>query len=137
LKSQKRTGFPIAAGVITIVASCISIIFGILGTTAFIALLDQRFFGMVHVVGYLVMGLLGLVAFALGLTGGILMLKRKRFGLAASGVSIVLASGIANIIVVGAQGAYAIASALVFGLPIVILAILGVVFTAVSKGEFT
>ncbi len=136
LKPQKkRSGFPIASGVLTIIASCISIILGILGTTAFIATYGQRYYGMVPF-GYSIMGFLCFVAFALGLTSGIFTLKRRRFGLSIAGVSIVLASGIATVIAIGAQGFFAITAALLFGLPVVILAILGIVFIAISKTEF-
>jgi hypothetical protein len=133
---RKRSGFPIAGGVLTIIAGCIAIIYGILGTLSFIISFSLRFTGSVSIYGYLIMGILGLLAFALGLTGGIFALKRRHFPLSMAAVCVVLVSGVSTIVVISLQGPYAVPAGLLFGLPVVILAILAVVFTAMARKEF-
>jgi hypothetical protein len=133
---RKRSGFPIAGGVLTIIAGCLAIIYGILGTLSFIISFGQRFPGSVPLVGYLIMGILGLLAFALGLTSGIFALKRRRFALSIAGTCIGLLSGVSTIVIISLQGPYAVLAGLLFGLPVVILAILAVIFTAMARKEF-
>ncbi len=134
---RKRSGFPIAGGILTIIASCIAIFYGILGTLSFAISFNQRFPGSVPIVGFLIMGVLGILAFALGLTSGIFALRRKRFALSIAGVCITLVSGISTIVIISWQGFYAVPAGLLFGMPVAILAILGLVLTALSKKEFS
>jgi hypothetical protein len=74
---------------------------------------------------YFITGMLGIIAFAFGLTGGIFSLKRKRIAFSIFGMSLLITSGIMMTIPLW-----------VFGLPIAVLSILGVIFAAISKGEF-
>lgn len=120
--AQKRTGFPTASGVLTIIGSCIAILYGILG------LIDASL-NYYNSGPYAIVGIFGILAFAFGLTGGILTLRRKVFVLAIIGISLVLISGI--IISV------AIPIGFIFGIPVMILSILGLIFTSISKREFT
>jgi hypothetical protein len=88
------------------------------------------------------MGIFCVLAFAFGLTGGILTLKRRLFPLAIFGTSLVLASGFVIVMTFAMGPFYAHiypnwAIILLFALPILVLSILSVVFTAISKGEFT
>ena len=126
---KKRTGFPIAAGVLTIIASCICLIVAVPSLVG-VAVYSWRFFSSTYPILLLVSGVLGVLAFALGLASGIFSFKRMRFGLTVAGESIVLASGVAGAFLVS------LFSGIILGLPVIILAILGVVFTAISKGEF-
>lgn len=126
---KRRTGFPIAAGVLTIIASCICLIVTVPSLVG-AAVYGWRFFSSFYAILLLVIGVLGVLAFALGLASGIFSFKRMRFGLTIAGESIVLASGVAGAFV-GLSF-----SGIIFGLPVIILAILGIVFTAISKGEF-
>jgi uncharacterized membrane protein (DUF485 family) len=71
------------------------------------------------------------------LTGGILSIKRRNFALSIIGICLVLVSGFTTIIGLAAEpNGGAVAGGLMFGLPIVILSVLGVIFASVSKGEF-
>lgn len=84
------------------------------------------------------MGICGILGFAFGLTGGILSLERKRFAISIFGTSFVLVSGFVTIIGFASAAAYGAEMAeVLFGLPPILLSILGIIFLGVSKGEFT
>jgi hypothetical protein len=123
--TRKRSGFPIAAGILTLIASCIAVIIG------FIALFSDS-------TAFVVTGVFCFLAFAFGLTGGILTLKRRIFPLAIIGVIFVLVSGLVIISAFATAGYdYDLSgSGVLIGIPIIILSILGIIFTAISKGEF-
>jgi hypothetical protein len=127
---QKRTPFPTTAGILTIIGSCIAIVMGIIYLVAALFSVGYAygytygyFYGLS--VYYLITGILGIIAFAFGLTGGIFSLKRKRLAFSIFGMSLLIASGIMMAMPVW-----------VFGLPIVVLSILSIIFVAISKGEF-
>ncbi len=126
---KKRTAFPITAGVLAILSSCVAIGVGIL---AIYAALTESGYGWGYVNGvnldYVVIGIFGLLAFSFGLSSGIIALLRNRKYIAFSifGLSFMTAVGIL------------IATQLWFlGLPMTILSILSVIFVAISKAEFS
>lgn len=84
-------------------------------------------------IGFLLMGIFGIFGFAFGLTAGIFTLKRIHFGVAIVGACFPLVSGAVNIVPIGYRSTYA---GLLFGLPILILSLLGLIFTTLSKREF-
>ena len=53
-----------------------------------------------YLVDNVLMGFLGILAFALGLISGILTLKRKHFALSIIGISLILVSGITVSVVI-------------------------------------
>jgi hypothetical protein len=116
--ASKRTSFPTAGGILGIIASCICVFLAIVC----IAESPYSYFGAIE----FLVGLFGIIGFPLGLTGGILMLKRKTFSLAIIGISLVLVFG-----------ALLIPLSALLGLPIIVLSVLSLVFTAISRGEFT
>ncbi|MEM3578476.1 MAG: zinc-ribbon domain-containing protein [Candidatus Bathyarchaeia archaeon] len=128
---SKKTGFPIAGGILGIIASCICIFVGILGilTSAQPYYPYSRF-------GMLLMGIFGLIGFAFGLTGGILTLRRKSFQLAIIGISLILVSGFITILASTTEP-YGYIGGVIFGIPVIILSILSLIFTSISKSEFT
>ena len=123
--AKNRSGFITSAGVLTIVGSCLALVIGLLG------LVVSGYAYEYDTASYAVMGIFGILAFAFGLTAGILTLKRKVFPLAIIGICFVIVSGIVISIAIP-YGAFWI-----FGVPIAILSILGVIFAAISKREFT
>jgi hypothetical protein len=139
--SRKQTGFPMAAGILTIIAACICAIVGIFGTVAFVGSIQApvryvSFSVYFYTANYqlLFVGIFGILAFAFGWTGGIFSIKGEHFALSIVGISLVLVSGFVTMIAFplieyGSWG-------LLFGLPVVILSILSGIFTAISKGEF-
>jgi hypothetical protein len=125
ITAQKRTGFPTASGVLVIIGSSMLIFLGI------IALIQSSYD---YYYGYsgadMVVGILSILAFAFGLTAGILTLKRKVFPLAIIGISLVLVSSIVASVSLDIAG-------WVFGVPVMILSILSLVFAGISKREFS
>lgn len=71
---NKRTGLPIAAGILTIIAACACLIVGIIGLIVFVlSQADQL----------LIQGVIAVLAFAFGLRSGIMSLKRRHFAMSA------------------------------------------------------
>jgi len=116
---KKTTGYPIAGGILGIIASCLCIFVG------FISLISPHGWGM------FLAGLFNLIGFAFGLTGGILTLRRKTFPLAIIGISLILTASVITM-----SASLIEPFLIVFGLPISILSILSLIFTAISKNEF-
>lgn len=63
-------------------------------------------------------------------------MKRKHFALSVFGASLVLVSGFVTIITLATDQYGEWGLDLLFGLPVILLSILGIIFVAVSKGEF-
>jgi hypothetical protein len=136
---QKRSGFPTAAGILAIIGSCLIVIVGSLGLLSFWLAMSQRVFGFAYppsILYYLAMGIINSLAFAFGLAGGICAVRRSRFAQAIAGTTLLLVSGLVTIAAFAMQGSYAIVLGAMFGLPVLIMSILAVIFVAVSKGEF-
>jgi len=132
---RKRTGLPIAGGILTIIAACVSIIGGVIGMAAFISFLSWSYYYYYRpIYQVLFMGVFGILAFALGLTGGIFSLKRRHFALSIIGTSFVVVSGVITMEAIAITGSWSFG--LLLGLPPVLLSILGLIFVAISKGEF-
>jgi hypothetical protein len=116
---------PIIAGILTIIASCTSLLLGI--------------FGVISVYVYFeYVGVYGILAFAFGLTTAILLLKsgltagklilkKKIFGLSMVGASLLIVSGILFSVPLDGNSVWEI------GLAIVILSILSIVFIAKTE----
>lgn len=113
---KKKSNYPTAAGVLTIIAACICLSSGIIYAWA---------------TNFPVFGIFGFLGFAFGLISGILALKRKVFSLVEIGVAIVMVEAILSIFsfeehVIG----------IIFGVPVLVLTILSMMFTEMSKREF-
>jgi hypothetical protein len=128
---QRRSGFPVAAGVLAIIASCLCLVWGVPATISASVSVGNHYLGYPYYLALLGSGMLGIAAFALGLTASIVTLKRQHFGIAITGQSIVIASSI----VVGFAVSYGFGW--IFEIPVLVLSIISVVFTAISKSEFT
>jgi hypothetical protein len=74
------------------------------------------------------MGFCGALAFGFGLTGGILTFKKQYFPLIIIGISTEMASGVVTSIT--------FPNSYVLGAPILVLSIIGLIFTAISKNHF-
>jgi hypothetical protein len=123
----KDTGFPLVAGVLTIVAACISSVIGTIEVFAFAAGRSSYL--------YFIIGMFGFLAFAFGLTGGIFSTERKQFALSVTGTSLVLAFGFVMIFTSALTGS--VAGGLLFGSPVLFLSFLSMIFVGVSKGDFS
>jgi hypothetical protein len=138
--SKKDTGFPIAAGILTMIAASISAIVGLIGMASFIGSISYSSFPITaYVAPYyqlLFVGIFSILALAFGLTGGIFSLKRKYFAFSLIGMYIVFVSGVVTMTASALMENSSWVVGLPFGLPVVILSILSVSFTAISKSEF-
>ena len=130
----KRSGFPVAAGVLTIIGACVAAISGILGMIAFYTTINYSYY--YHQYESLVMGVFGILGCALGLTGGIFTLMRRRFVLCIIGMVLIMISGFVTV------GAFVLilwngwGIGLLFGLPSIFLSVLSIIFASVSRGDF-
>ncbi|UCH32194.1 MAG: hypothetical protein JSV05_02050 [Candidatus Bathyarchaeota archaeon] len=126
---SKETGFPIAGGILSIAISGITIVFGIVGLL--IAIQLPQIQSVYHI-----MGIFGIIAFLLGLGGGIASLKRRRFVLSLLGTCFMLLSGFVNIIVIGWMDYRGHTQGFFLNLPIIVLSIISMIFIAISYKEF-
>jgi len=130
----KRSGFPVAAGVLTIIGACVAAISGILGMIAFYTTINYSYY--YHQYESLVMGVFGILGCALGLTGGIFTLMRRRFVLCIIGMVLIMISGFVTV------GAFVLilwngwGIGLLFGFPSIFLSVLSIIFASVSRGDF-
>jgi hypothetical protein len=132
---RKKTAFPIVAGILTIIAACVFVPVGTLFMGAYVWYAIQ---GHSEGIEVLITGLFGILGFAFGLTSGILSLKRRYFGMSLAGLSMVIFCGFAIIFGMAVRGyRQAVADALGFGVPIIVMAILSLIFVAISKKEFS
>jgi len=130
----KRSGFPVAAGVLTIIGACVAAISGIVGLIGFYTTISYSYY--YHPYESLVMGVFGILGCALGMTGGIFTLMRRRFVLCISGMVLIMISGFVTV------GAFVLilwngwGIGLLFGLPSIFLSVLSIIFASVSRGDF-
>lgn len=115
----------LAAGILTIIGSCFGIIAGLFYLLAFVAQFFSYWYAWMTILIYLIIGVFGILAFAFGLAAGIYALKRSHLSFALFGMSWMIASGILILLPLW-----------FFGLPMVILAIISVVFTAIARSDF-
>ena len=134
---RKKTGFPIAAGIMTILAACVFVPIGAIFLGAFIGY--SILYAHIYDIEVFVTGLFCIMGFAFGLASGITSLRRKHFALAITGLSIVIISGVAIFLGMAARRyRTALTDGLAFGAtPIIVLAILSLIFVAISKQEFS
>jgi hypothetical protein len=117
----KRTGKPIAGGILLLIAACFCFAAAIFSLFRMIGIFYYGFGGpfLLIIVIFLIWG------FSIGLAGGIFSLKRKNFPVALLGASFVLVAGCLDFF-----------GTIVLGFVILILAILSTIFIAISKNEF-
>lgn len=123
----RSTSLPIAGGVLAIIDACICAFVGILATF--------RYTWSFYSYGWLfLLGLIAFVGFAFGLIGGITALRRKYYEVALLGTSLIMLSGFVDIIAFAAR--HRILLEAVLGIPVLILAIISLIFIAISRLEF-
>lgn len=129
---KAKTGFPIAAGILTIITSAIIMAFSgifIVGGIGSILTTTSGFSSQsVNLLGD---GLLGVLVFGFALTAGILILKRKNFVFSIIGLCFMLVKGTTFILVTGDLVGASL------GIVILAIAILSLIFTSISYKEFS
>jgi hypothetical protein len=134
--AKRRSGLQVTAAVLTIIGASVSLSIGLLGLVPFVLSLSFRTYSLYGSISYFsIMGIFSVFAFAFGLVSSVFTLRRKHFVLSIIGISLVLASGFMIIMSFGA-GYGTLASGLTFGIPVVILSLLGLIFAAISRNEF-
>lgn len=126
----------IVGGIIEIALALVCMFFGVLGTSIFLTetyRYQSYQFQLQNAVG-----IVGLVAFAFGFTGGILAFRRKYFPLTVFGTIVIMVWDIllAELSMITSES-YNRLTGVMFAMFIFIFAIIGMVFMAVSKKEFT
>ena len=136
ISTEKKTLYPTAAGILTIIAACVLISLGIIYMAAWIKGQTTYFYPYGpgdyytrHSGEYIFAGIFELLGFAFGLTAGILTLKRNLLPMAIVGMALMIVGSILSFVNLGIG--------LAFGLPVIVLTILSVIFIGISKREFT
>ncbi|HUW49296.1 MAG TPA: hypothetical protein VMW36_11185 [Patescibacteria group bacterium] len=130
----KRSGLLVTAGVLTIIGACVAAVSGIVGLIGVYTTISSYYY--YHQYEWLVMGVFGILSCALGLTGGIFTLMRRRFVLCMIGMVLIMISGFVTV------GAFVLilwngwGIGLLFGLPSIFLSVLSIIFASVSRGDF-
>jgi hypothetical protein len=146
LKLHKRTPLPIAAGVLTTLGSSIVIIAAVMAlvSSLFYLIIGYDFkISISFTSGYLLfIGVLGIIAFAFGLGGGISIFKRTNIVTSIVGLSLLIASGImlsvsyiwtADL----TNSLFPMSPIWIIGILTIVLSILGLIFVAISRKEFS
>jgi hypothetical protein len=124
-----RTGFPIAAGVLSIISSSVAMLFALLFIGAYMATFNFRY--PTSNLNLLADGVFGVAAFAFGLAGGIMTLKRKNFVFALLGPCFLIAKGATLIVATGGD-----TLGVLIGSTVLALTILSLIFVSISYKEF-
>lgn len=133
--TKKHSGFPTAAGILTIIAASIVIIFGLLAYESFASEYPYyatytRYPIPYYLYADLITGIALTICFGFGLAAGILTIKRRRFAFSMIGTSLLLVTSLYMLTEDFVGSAF-------LAVPVLILLLLSVVFVAISKGEFT
>jgi len=145
-EGKKRTGYPKwmpdAGGILAIISACLCAIFAVIvGILSSFSMYWSVVYGGYNMIYLYFVELSGLIGFAFGLAGGILILKRTRFVLAIVGICLTIVSSdivgffapyVLFVLPFGLTDYYWL-----FGFPTLIISLLSLIFTAISKEEFS
>ena len=128
-RKKARTGFPIAAGILTIIVSSIIMLFSGIFVFDGILTISSRYTSQgLNLLGD---GLLGILVFAFALTSGIMTLKRKNFVFAILGMCFMVVKCATFIILTGNLLGVS------FGIVVIAIAVISLIFTSSSYKEFS
>ncbi len=135
--ASRKTGFPIASDVLVIIAACFSIAPAKFGwdRVRYWLVTPPRYYNEYYATADYLMLAAGIAGFVLGLVGGIVALKRRKFALSIVGSAILTFSGLLVTIAFGINDLARFA--VLFGMPIFIPGLLSLILTAISKNEFS
>ena len=126
----ERISFPIAGGLLTIIASLIAMVFS--GILVFGGILTDSSQVSTQGVNYLADGAFGILVSAFALTGGTMILKRKNFAFATIAMCFMVLKGATFIISTGGDF-----WGLFIGTDILALTLISLIFTSISYKEFS
>jgi len=130
-----KTGLPTAGGILAIICAGYCCLMGLL----FIYAASSSYYspyGADPRPTYFLIGIVNILAFALGLYGGILVLKRSKFRSAIIGKVVMNSGGIAISLYFVSQPYSGWLTALLFGAPIIVLSTLSITFIMARRNEF-
>jgi hypothetical protein len=124
----RSSHLPLAGGILAIIDACICAVVGILAMLRYTwSFYDYSWLFL--------LGLIAFVGFTFGLIGGITALKRIYYEVALLGTSLIMLSGFVGIIAL-ATARHRIFLEGVLGIPVLVLAIISLIFIAISRTEF-
>ena len=133
-QSTKTTRLPTVAGILTIIAACIALIFGSL---FLIVAIDYATY-LPELTYLLSQSLLYILTLVFGLTGGICCIKRKHFKLAKLGSTFPIATATISFpLALLMDWQQALEAVVTAGVPLLILGVLATFFLYDSRREFS
>lgn len=129
-RKTERISFPIAGGLLTIIASCIGMVFS--GILVFGGILTDSSQFSTQGVNYFADGAFGILVSAFALTGGIMILKRKNLAFSIIAMCFMVVKGATFIISTGGDF-----WGLFIGTAILGLTMISLIFTSISYKEFS
>ena len=129
-RKTESASFPIAGGLLTIIASCIVMVFS--GVLVVGGILTDSSQVSTQGVNTLADGAFGILVSAFALTGGIMILKRKKFAFAIIAMCFMMVKGATFIISTGGDF-----WGLFIGTDIFALTLISLIFTSISHKEFS
>lgn len=142
IEVSKQTDFLIAGGVLLILAASICIITGMVALVIFVQSYQNPFYygygdrDYTPRYEYLLAAAVGFLSFVYGLTAGILTLNRRNFDHCLTGGLLTVFEGFLIVFAFAHQylGSWIIGA--LFGVPIMVLSALALLFVSISKEEF-
>jgi hypothetical protein len=138
-----RTDFPVAGGVLLILAASICVVAGMVALVIFVSTYQSTYYYdwgarsyYMPRYGDLFAATFGIVAFVYGLAAGILALKRKKFAHCVTGGLLTVFEGFAVVFAFAQQMPNSWILGALFGAPIIILSAPALLFISTSKEEF-
>ncbi|MEM1589082.1 MAG: hypothetical protein QW175_01525 [Candidatus Bathyarchaeia archaeon] len=134
--TDKRAGFLIAGGILAFIASYQCLDLGL--SCILLAVFPSGFYNHPQVAMWIV-GISGIIGSTFGLSGGMSALRKSKFALTIVSLSVLLISSLTLTVVraISALGGTLVAHTVAETSPIIILSVLSIIFTAISRNEFT
>ena len=137
--SSAMTALPVTSGILTILASCLAL------TTGIICIIEAlSTYGIGYGYGYIggvnillwITGIFGIIAFPISLIGGIFSFRKRHIAFPIFGTSLLITAGVL-LLVLNATDVLTSMSIWIYGLILMILSILSVIFVATAKNAFS
>lgn len=130
-----------AGGILVIISACVGFFSGVVGLAISISgLTSAGYSSSYYMPAYrslLLVSIFHLVGFGFGLAAGIQSLRGKEFKFVLVGISLLTLMGVSALIVGLIPSGTNILFAVIFGVPIILLSLLGLIFIATKRSEFT
>jgi len=130
------TRFPMAVGVLAVIASCFSLVVGLFAVLSLINNSLVYGFNQPLLRQSVLLTIFGFLGFVLGLNGGMNSMKRRRFAMSMGCLCFLLACGVITVVDFWPIAYGGFLGSLALGLPIIVLSNSAIIFVSVSRGEF-